>query len=85
MSPRQIILSLLATLFLISGLTAQEKKKPITLPDGVPEKVGKVLAYVDENNKAMEGYEGGATSATSNACSRRKTTKDGRFAIASGT
>jgi guanyl-specific ribonuclease Sa len=59
MSPRHTILSLLATLFLFTGLHAQEKKKPIKLPDGVPEKVGKVLAYIDENNKAMEGYEGG--------------------------
>lgn len=38
----------------------QEKKKPpIELPEGVPAKVGKVLAYVDEHNKAMENYEGG--------------------------
>ncbi|CAN5175002.1 hypothetical protein BH10PLA2_BH10PLA2_15950 [soil metagenome] len=59
MSLRQTILTLLATLFLATGLHAQEKKKPLTLPDGVPEKVGKVLAYVDEHNKAMEGYEGG--------------------------
>lgn len=43
------------------GLQAhQEKKKPpIELPEGVPAKVGKVLAYVDAHNKAMENYEGG--------------------------
>jgi ribonuclease T1 len=59
MSARQLLLTLLATLFLCTGLQAQEKKKPFTLPEGVPEKVGKVLEYVDEHNKAMEGYEGG--------------------------
>jgi ribonuclease T1 len=59
MSPRQLLLTILATLFIGTGLQAQESKKPFTLPEGVPEKAGKVLAYVDEHNKAMEGYEGG--------------------------
>ena len=31
--------------------------KPV--PPGIPEKVLKVLAYVDKNGKAMDGYEGG--------------------------
>jgi guanyl-specific ribonuclease Sa len=43
---------------------AQDQDKPpakgeIKLPKGVPEKVAKVLQYVDENDKAMPGYEGG--------------------------
>ncbi len=59
MSVRHILLALLITLFACSGLHAQEKKKEFKLPEGVPEKVGKVLEYVDEHNKAMEGYEGG--------------------------
>ncbi len=29
------------------------------LPAGVPAKVGKILAYVDKHDEAMEGYEGG--------------------------
>ena len=56
---RQILLALLVTLFTCAGLQAQERRKEFKLPEGVPEKVGKVLEYVDEHNKAMEGYEGG--------------------------
>jgi ribonuclease T1 len=59
MPNRQFILALLVSLFAFTGLQAQEKKKEFKLPEGVPEKVGKVLEYVDEHNKAMEGYEGG--------------------------
>jgi ribonuclease T1 len=59
MPHRHIFLTLFAMLTLCASLQAQEKKKPLTLPEGVPEKVGKVLEYVDEHNNAMEGYEGG--------------------------
>jgi ribonuclease T1 len=38
---------------------AAQEKMPVKLPKGVPEKVGKVLQYVDEHGKAMPGYEGG--------------------------
>ena len=48
-------------LLVCAGLYAQQEKKKsrIELPEGVPAKVGKVLAYVDEQNKAMDNYEGG--------------------------
>jgi ribonuclease T1 len=54
-------LAVIGLLLICMGLHAhQEKKKQsIELPDGVPAKVGKVLAYVDEHNKAMDNYEGG--------------------------
>lgn len=54
-------LAVVGLLLVCASLFAQqEKKKPqIDLPEGVPAKVGKVLAYVDEHNKAMENYEGG--------------------------
>ena len=38
---------------------AEKDKDEIKLPKGVPAKVGKVLKYVDEHDKAPEGYEGG--------------------------
>jgi dienelactone hydrolase len=34
-------------------------KKEVPLPKGIPEKVLKVLAHVDQNAEAIEGYEGG--------------------------
>lgn len=37
----------------------EKEKDEIKLPKGVPEKVGKVLKYVDEHDKAPDGYEGG--------------------------
>jgi ribonuclease T1 len=37
----------------------EKDKDEIKLPKGVPEKVGKVLKYVDEHDKAPDGYEGG--------------------------
>lgn len=33
--------------------------KPVTPPKGIPEKVLKVLDYIDKNDEAMKGYEGG--------------------------
>ena len=36
-------------------------KADLVLPKGVPEKVGKVLRYVDEKGEAPQGYEGGRT------------------------
>jgi ribonuclease len=59
MPSRRFFLSVLVMLVGCAGLQAQDKKPPIKLPDGVPAKVGKVLEYVDEHNKAMDGYEGG--------------------------
>ncbi len=44
-----------------AGLGQEKKRDAIKLPEGVPAKVGKVLDYVDEHHKAMEGYEGGRT------------------------
>src|SRR5262249_19283337 len=37
----------------------EKEKDEIKLPKGVPAKVGKVLKYVDEHDKAPDGYEGG--------------------------
>jgi guanyl-specific ribonuclease Sa len=51
-----------AAVCLAPTAAAQEKppaKADIKLPRGVPAKVAKVLRYVDENDKAMPGYEGG--------------------------
>ena len=60
MLDRRLLWSLFAALAVCTGLQAQEKKpQPVKLPEGVPIKVGKVLEYVDEHNKAMDGYEGG--------------------------
>ena len=60
MLDRRLLWSLLASLTICAALQAQDKKpQPIKLPEGVPAKVGKVLEYVDEHNKAMDGYEGG--------------------------
>jgi guanyl-specific ribonuclease Sa len=59
MPNRRFLLSVLVLLVGSAGLRAQDKKPPIKLPDSVPAKVGKVLEYVDEHNKAMDGYEGG--------------------------
>jgi ribonuclease T1 len=58
---RRLGLVVIGLLLICASLHAyQEKKKPaIELPEGVPAKVGKVLAYVDEHNKPMENYEGG--------------------------
>ncbi len=55
--------------FLITGLTVlclltqtpSADKKELAKPKGIPEKVLKVLAYVDEKSEAMTGYEGGRT------------------------
>src|SRR4051794_33299762 len=59
-SPR-LGLAVIGVLLVCVGLHAQQEKKkpPIELPEGVPAKVGKVLSYVDEHNKAMDNYEGG--------------------------
>jgi ribonuclease T1 len=57
-----LVWALLACTGLLAACLVQEKKhEPIKLPEGVPAKVGTVLEYVDEHNKAMEGYEGGRT------------------------
>jgi ribonuclease T1 len=37
----------------------KDRKSSSKLPAGVPEKVGRVLKYVDENKKAPKGYVGG--------------------------
>lgn len=44
-----------------SSRPASPKKEPakLTLPTGVPAKVGEVLAYVDEHKEAPEGFVGG--------------------------
>ena len=42
-----------------NGKPAEVKAE--ALPKGVPDKVAKVLAYVDEHDEAMKGYEGGRT------------------------
>jgi ribonuclease T1 len=39
----------------------KERRTPDKLPEGVPEKVLKVLKYVDEHDKAPQGYLGGRT------------------------
>ena len=36
-------------------------KAPAAIPKGVPEKVMKILKYVDDHEAAMDGYEGGRT------------------------
>jgi guanyl-specific ribonuclease Sa len=40
------------------GLARDVAKAP-ALPRGVPEKVGKVLAFIDDHDEAPDGYEGG--------------------------
>jgi ribonuclease T1 len=45
----------------VVGLAPAQEKTEIKLPKGVPEKVAKVLSYVDEHDKAPPGYEGGRT------------------------
>jgi ribonuclease T1 len=57
-----LILGLALTMAFVPHAAPQDKppeKSDIKLPKGVPEKVGKVLKYVDEHNKPPEGYEGG--------------------------
>lgn len=50
------------TAFLVGLSQALEtQESPIKLPDGVPDKVGVVLAHVDEHGEAMPNYEGGRT------------------------
>jgi ribonuclease T1 len=51
----RLVPALLSLLFLPVAACAAEKEKPAK----VPEKVLKVLVYVDEHGKAMDGYEGG--------------------------
>lgn len=43
------------------GGVAARPPVPKAAPKGIPDKVLKVLAYVDEHGKAMAGYEGGRT------------------------
>jgi guanyl-specific ribonuclease Sa len=42
-----------------AGPAPAQEKPEVKLPKGVPEKVAKVLQYVDEHGKPMPGYEGG--------------------------
>jgi ribonuclease T1 len=51
----RLVPALLSLLLLPVAACAAEKEKTAK----VPEKVLKVLAYVDEHDKAMDGYEGG--------------------------
>jgi guanyl-specific ribonuclease Sa len=59
-----LVLGLAATVAFVPPAAEQDKppeKSDIKLPKGVPEKVGKVLKYVDEHDKPPAGYEGGRT------------------------
>jgi guanyl-specific ribonuclease Sa len=61
------LLALAGSFLLGSGLAcdaqvpARKSAPPaeVTLPDGVPAKVAKVLRHIDETGRAPEGYEGG--------------------------
>ncbi len=39
----------------------KDRRSPTKLPEGVPEKVARVLEYIDKNGKAPQGYVGGRT------------------------
>ena len=68
-----MVWALLACTGLCTASLGQEKKRDaIKLPEGVPAKVGKVLDYVDEHHKAMEGYEGGRTFGNFDACAAER-------------
>src|SRR6266849_4233120 len=54
----------------------EDGKDEIKLPKGVPAKVGTVLKYVDEHQKAMKGYEGGRVFGNFEKLLPRKDAKD---------
>jgi guanyl-specific ribonuclease Sa len=54
----------------------EDGKDEIKLPKGVPAKVGTVLKYFDEHQKAMKGYEGGRVFGNFEKLLPRKDAKD---------